>query len=152
MVSCTRFHSTPGLFLLRNSITMSTTKSYLQYLKLSNDGDITSKALDSRSMWSPITRTCNTFQQPKSSHVDKHDGPNIFPASTSSSASVPENSEPNPMHSLDNGMSILKRGIATMPVSIHRTSTRYSLQATGIVPLSYYPINPSPSWISHHGH
>src|SRR5882672_4819144 len=31
------------------------------------------------------------------------------------------------MHSLDDGTSILKRGIATMPVSIHRTSTRYSL-------------------------
>ena len=31
------------------------------------------------------------------------------------------------MHSLDNGMSILKRGIATMPASIHRTTTQYSL-------------------------
>src|SRR5882724_6266642 len=31
------------------------------------------------------------------------------------------------MHSLDNGTSILKRGIATMPVSIHRTTTWYSL-------------------------
>src|SRR5882724_3207646 len=31
------------------------------------------------------------------------------------------------MHLLDDGTSILKRGIATMPVSIHRTITRYSL-------------------------
>src|SRR5882724_7822855 len=31
------------------------------------------------------------------------------------------------MHSLDDGMSILKRGIVTMPVSIHRTTTWYSL-------------------------
>src|SRR5882724_3817113 len=30
------------------------------------------------------------------------------------------------MHSLDNGTSILKRGIATMPVLIHRTTTWYS--------------------------
>src|SRR5882672_5848895 len=105
---------------------MSTTKSYLRYLKLSNDGDITSKALDFRSTWSPITGTCNTFQRPKSLHINKHDGPNIFPASTSSSTSIPENLEPNLMHLLDDGTSILKRGIATMPVSIHRTSARYS--------------------------
>src|SRR5467141_2037488 len=45
MASCTQLHSTPRLFLLRNATTMSTTKSYLRYLKLSNDGDITSKAL-----------------------------------------------------------------------------------------------------------
>jgi len=31
------------------------------------------------------------------------------------------------MHSLDNGTSILKRGIATMPVSIHRTTAQYSI-------------------------
>src|SRR5882672_5921812 len=34
MVSCTQLHSTPRPFPLRNSITTSTTKSYLQYLKL----------------------------------------------------------------------------------------------------------------------
>src|SRR5882724_10659724 len=62
MVTCTLFHSTPGPFLPRNSTTMSMIKSYLQFLKLSNDGDITSKALDFRSMWSPITGICNTFQ------------------------------------------------------------------------------------------
>src|SRR5467141_4576084 len=67
MASCTQLHSTPRLFPLWNSITTSMTKSYLRYLKLSNDGDITSKALDSQSMWSLITGTCNTFQQSKSS-------------------------------------------------------------------------------------
>src|SRR5882724_4642115 len=46
MTTCTPLHSTPGLFLPQNSTTMSMTKSYLQFLKLSNDGDITSKALD----------------------------------------------------------------------------------------------------------
>src|SRR5882672_7536163 len=55
MASCTQLHSTPRLFPLQNSITMSMTKSYLRYLKLSNDGDITSKALDSQLTWSPIT-------------------------------------------------------------------------------------------------
>src|SRR5882724_8207003 len=120
-------HSTPGPFPLWTSTMTSTTKSSLQFLKLSNDGDITSKALDFRSTWSPITRTCNTFQRPKSLHVGKHDGPNTFPDSTSSFASVPENSGPNPTHSLDDGTSTLKRGIATMPVLIHRTSARYSL-------------------------
>src|SRR5882724_12070925 len=78
-------------------------------------------------MWSPITGICNTFQRPKSSHVSKHDGPNTLPPSTSSSIFVLENSVPNLMHSLDDGTSILKRGIVTMPVSIHRTTAQYSL-------------------------
>src|SRR5882672_850025 len=123
---------------------MSMTKSSSLFLKLSSDGDITSKALDFRLMWSPITGTCNIFPQPKSSRVDKHDGLNTFPGSTSSFVSIPENSEPNPTHLLDDGTSILKRGIATMPVSARRISARYSLP-------SYHPIHPSPSWISHHG-
>src|SRR5882724_10036813 len=62
MAICTLLHSTPGHFQPRNSITMSMTKSCSQFLKLSNDGDITSKALDFRSTWSPITGICNTFQ------------------------------------------------------------------------------------------
>src|SRR5882672_1314869 len=74
MASFTRLHSTPGLFPLWNSITMSMTTSYLRYLKLSNDGEITSKALDFQSTWSPIIGICNNFQQPKSSHVNKHVG------------------------------------------------------------------------------
>src|SRR5882724_13148739 len=127
MVNCTSLCSTPGPFPLRNSTMTSTTKSSSRFLKPSNDGDTTWKALDSRSMWSPITRTCNTFQQPKSSHVGKHDGPNTSPDSTSSFVSIPENSEPNLTHSLDDGTSTLKRGIATMPVLIHRTSAQYSL-------------------------
>src|SRR5882672_3484028 len=118
---------------------MSTTKSYLQFLKLSNHGNITLKALDFRSTWSLIIGICNTFQQPKSSRVDKHVGPNIFLASTSSSASIPENSEPNLMHSLDDGTSILKRGIATMPVLIHRTSTQYSLPSNWHNPSELLP-------------
>src|SRR5467141_5289861 len=139
MASCTRLHSTPGLFPLQNSTMMSMTKTSSLFLTLSSDGDITTKALDFRSMWSPITGTCNIFPRPKSSRVDKHDGPNIFPVSTSSSASVPENSEPNPTHLLDDGTSILKRGIATMPVSIHRTSARYSLPSNWHRPSELLP-------------
>jgi len=37
-------------------------KELLAILKLSNNGDITSKALDFRSMWSLITGICNNFQ------------------------------------------------------------------------------------------
>jgi len=48
------------------------------------------------------------------------------------SVSILENSEPNPMHSLDDGVSILKRGIVTMPASIHRTTAQYSLRATAL--------------------
>src|SRR5882724_310792 len=139
MATCTLLHSTPGPFQPQNSITMSMTKSYSQFLKLSNDGDITSKALDVRSTWSPITGICNTFQQPKSSHVDKHIGLNTFPDSISQSVSIPENSEPNPMHLLDDGTSILKRGIATMPVSIHRTIARYSLPSNWHCPSKLPP-------------
>src|SRR5882724_3486242 len=46
MANCTPLHSTPGPFPLRNSTMMSMTKSSLRFLKLSNDGDITLKALD----------------------------------------------------------------------------------------------------------
>src|SRR5882724_73708 len=94
MVNYIPLHSTPRPFLLWNSTMTSTTKSSLRFLKLSNGGNITSKALDFRSTWSPITRTYNTFQQPKSSHVDKNNGPNTFPDSTSSFVSIPEISEP----------------------------------------------------------
>src|SRR5882672_7075530 len=82
MVNCTPLHSTPERFPLWNSITMFMTKSYLRSLKLSNDGNIISKALHSRSTWSLITGICNIFQQPKSSHVGKHVGLNTFPHST----------------------------------------------------------------------
>src|SRR5882724_403393 len=139
MANYTPLHSTPGTFPLWNSTMMSTTKSYSRFLKLSNDGDITSKALDFRSTWSPITGTCNTFQRPKSLHIGKHDGPNTFPDSTSSFVSVLENSEPNPMHSLDNGTSTLKRVIATMPVLIHRTSAQYSLPSNWHRPSKLLP-------------
>jgi len=62
MATCTLLHSTSRHFQPQNSIMMSMTKSYSQFLKLSNDGDITSKALDFQLMWSPITGICNTFQ------------------------------------------------------------------------------------------
>src|SRR5882724_8540768 len=123
---------------------MFTTKSYSRFLKLSNVGDIISKALHSRSTWSPITGICNTFQQPKSSRIGKHDGPNTFPPSTSSSVFGLENSVPNPTHSLDDGTSILKRGIATMPVLIHRTTTRYSLLSNWHHPSKLLPYQSQP--------
>ena len=61
MMSCTQLHSTPGLFPLQNSTMMSMTQSHSQFLKLSNDGDITSNALDFWSMWSLVTGICNIF-------------------------------------------------------------------------------------------
>src|SRR5882724_5424326 len=139
MANYTQLHSTPEHFPPRNSITMFMTKSYLRFLKLSNVGDIISKALHFQSMWSPITRICNTFQRPKSSHIGKHDGPNTFLDSTSSFVSILESSAPNLTHSLDNGTSILKRGIATMPVSIHRTTARYSLPSNWHRPSELLP-------------
>ena len=75
---CTLLHSTRKHFLNPNEITTFMIKSYSRYLKLSKDGDITSKALVPRSMWSPIIGICNIFLRPKSSRVAKHDGPNTF--------------------------------------------------------------------------
>jgi len=43
------------------------------------------------------------------------------------------------MHSLDDGTSTLKRGIATMPVLIHRTSARYSLPSNWHCPSELLP-------------
>src|SRR5882724_7923676 len=54
MANYTPLRSTPGPFPLRNSTMTSTTKSSSRFLKLSNNGDITSKALDFRLTWSPI--------------------------------------------------------------------------------------------------
>ena len=53
--------------------------------------------------------------------------------------SVLENSEPNPTHSLDDGMSILKRGKATMPASIHRITAQYSLLSNWHCPSELLP-------------
>src|SRR5882724_2504795 len=47
MANCTRLHSTPEHFPPRNSITMFMTKSYSQFLKPSNVGNIILKALHS---------------------------------------------------------------------------------------------------------
>src|SRR5882672_6870575 len=48
------------------------------------------------------------------------------------------------MHLLDDGTSILKRGIATMPVSIHRTSTWYSLPSNWHCPSKLLPYPSQP--------
>src|SRR5882724_9470321 len=73
-----------------------------------------------------------------------HIGLNIFPDSISLSVSIPENSEPNPTHSLDDGMStILKRGIATMPT--HRTTAWYSLPSNWHCPSKLLPYHPQSS-------
>src|SRR5882724_6718111 len=115
------------------------TKSYLRFLKLSNDGDTISKALQYQSTWSPITRTCNTFQRPKSSHIGKHDGPNTFPPSISLFDFGQENSVPNPTHLLDDGTSILKRGVATMPLLTRRITARFSLPSNWHHPSELHP-------------
>src|SRR5882724_11707235 len=121
MANCTPLHSTPEPFQLQNSTTMCTTKSYSQISKPSNDGSIISKALHSQLMWSLITRICNTFPQPRSSCSIKYDGLNTSQLLTLSYGLGLGSSVPNLMHLPDNGTSILKRGVATMPVLTHRT-------------------------------
>src|SRR5882724_1089281 len=137
--NCTRLHSTPERLPLWSLITMFMTKSYSQFLKLSNDGGTISKALHYRSTWSPITGTCNIFQRPKSSHISKHDGLNIFPPSISLFDFSWENMVPNPTHLLDDGTSILKRGVATMPLLTCRITTRFSLLSNWHRPSKLHP-------------
>src|SRR5882724_19410 len=120
-VNCTTLHSIPEPFWLQNSTTMCTTKSYLRFLKPSNDGGIILTALHSRSMWSPITGTCNIFPRPRSSHGIKHVSPNTSRLLTLSYSLGLGSLVPNPTHLLDDGTSILKREVATMPVLTHRT-------------------------------
>jgi len=127
MVTCTLLHSTPGPFLPQNSTTSSMTKSYLGFLKLSNDGDITLKSLDflidvvtdhQNLQYFSLTKILTLRQAHWSKYLSRFKLVICF---------HPENLEPNLMHSLDDGTSILKRGIATMPASIHRTTAWYSL-------------------------
>src|SRR5882724_5717139 len=49
------------------------------------------------------------------------------------------------MHLLDDGTSILKRGIVTMPVSIHRTTSWYSLLSNWHHPSKLLPYQSQPS-------
>jgi len=99
-----------------------------------------------QSMWLPIIRICNTFQQPKSSCVNKHVGPNISLDLTSYPFPVLRNSEPN--LTLTRWWDIyLKRGIVTMPVSIHRTTPSIHFWATAC-PSKLLPYQSSPLWIS----
>src|SRR5882724_1793250 len=139
MANCTRLHSTRKHFPPRNSITRFMTKSYLRFSKLSNVGNIISKALHFQLTWSPITGICNTFQRPKSSHIGKHDGPNTFPPSISLFDFGRENSVPNLMHLLDDGTSILKRGVVTMPLLTHRITTQFSLPSNWHYPSELHP-------------
>jgi len=145
MANCIPLRSTPGPFpLLELNYDVHDKELLAIFEAFQMMATLTWKALDFRSTWSPITGTCNTSQRPKSSHVSKHDGPNTFPPSTSSFIFGLENSAPNPTHSLDDGTSILKRGIATIPVSIHRTTAWYSLPSNWHRPSELLPYQSQP--------
>jgi len=89
------------------------------------------------------------FSWPKYSHIDRHwseylSGFNLVTISIWKTRTKP--------NTLTRRWDIyLKRVILTMPVSIHRTYCLVFTRATGIVPLSYYPIIPvlhgSSSWM-----
>ena len=80
------------------------------------------------------------FPLPKSSHVNRHVGRNSFPPSILLYVSVPENLERNPTLLLDDGMSTLKRGIVTMPLSTHRTTNLCSLLSSWHHPFKLLPL------------
>ena len=137
--SCTLLHSTPGHLRLPNTTTMSTIKSYLQSLKPSPIGDTISRVPVHKSTSLPTTGISSTFPPPRSLHVDKHIGQNFFPPSTLSYISILENWEPNLTLLLDDGTSTLKRGIATMPLSTHRTTDLCSLLSSWHRPFKLLP-------------
>ena len=149
--SCTPLHSTPGCSKFLNATTMFMIKSYLWSLKPSHIGDTISRVLVCQLTSLLTTRTFSTFPPPKSSCVDKHIGQNFFPPSTSLYLSSPENWEPNLMLLLDDGMSILKRGIVTMPLSTAELLTCVYFWAVGIIPSSYFPCCPCLMRITNHG-
>ena len=105
---------------------MFTTRSYVLSTKPSNNGDITSKVPVWLLMLLLITETFNTSPWLKSSCINKLNGPSTFQPSTSWFTFGLASLVPSPMHWLDDGTSILKRGIATMPLSICRTIGPYS--------------------------
>src|SRR6266481_8135904 len=145
LASYTQLLSIPARFTNRNATMTFTTKSYSRYLKLSPNGNIISRAPVHPLTSSLITETFSIFLRPRSSRVVRQDGPNTFLGSTSLFASVPGSSEPNPMHWLDDGTSILKRGIVTMPLPTHRTFARSLLPSNWHRPFELLPY-PSQSY------
>ena len=125
---------------LPNATTMFTIKSYSRSLKPSHVGDTISRVPVCQLMLSPTTRTFSTFLPPKSSRVNKHIGQTFFPPSTSLSVSAPEKWERNQTLLLDDGTSTLKRGIATTPLSTHRTTDLCSLPSSWHCPFELLPL------------
>jgi len=139
------FHS--QTFSAWNPITMSMTKSYSQFLKLSNDGKLPQR------LWT--SNRCG-HRSPEFAILFNDQNPHM---STSTLVRIPSGFNlvihfhpgklgPKPTHLLDDGTSILKRGIATMPVSIHRTIAWYSLPSNWHCPSELQPINPVSVYLS----
>jgi len=143
----------PDFFLLWNSTTMSMKRAPGKFWSFQTMWHYL-KGSGLLIMWSPITGTCNTFQQPKSSCVDKHNGPNTFPDSSSSSV------HPEPQHqpyALTRQWDIYpKEGIVTIQCQPTELLPCIHFWATGIIALSYYPVctyhgstvgvDPLPTW------
>ena len=152
LASCTQLLFTPKPLGLPNATMMFMTRSYVLSTKPFNDGNITSKVPVWLLMLLLITETFNTSLQPKSSRVDKLDGPSAFWPSTSLFTFGLASSVPSLMHWLDDGTSILKRGIVTMPLPIHRTIGPYLRPNSWCRPFELLPSSSQPyedllSWI-----
>jgi len=114
-------------------------KELLGFLKPSNDGDTTWKALDSRSTWSPITRTCNTFQTTKILTRRQAQWSEYLSGFNLIIRFRPRKLGTKPDALTRQFDVYLKEGIATMPVLIHRTSTWYSLPSNWHRPSELLP-------------
>jgi len=150
LATCTLLHSTPGILLPWNSITMSITKSYSQFLKLSNDATLP------RRLWT--SDRCGRWSlefailfNDQNSHT-----------STSMLVQIPFQIQPcihfcagklgtKPMHSLGNGHHLKEGNSKYASINPQKYCQVFTSKQLALSPPSYHPINPSPPWISHHG-
>jgi len=139
MANCTLLHSTPGHFLPRNSnydihdkellTIFEAFKRWRHYLE--GSGLPTDVVTDHRNLqYFSTTKILMCRQARWSEYLS---GFNLVIRFR------PGKLGTNPTHSLDDGTSILKRGIATMPASIHRTTARYSLPSNWHRPSELLP-------------
>ena len=104
------------------------TRNCLLSLKPSRFGDTIWKVWPIPLMLLCIIKTLSIFLLPRYWPRGKHGGLSISLSSTLSSGSALVISAPNQTLSLDNGMSILKRGILAIPQSTLTTSSLSSLK------------------------
>jgi len=139
-----QLHSTPGPFCPRTHY-MSMTKKLLAIFEAFKQWQHYLEGSGLPIEWSLITRICQYFSWPKSSHIDKAHWSKYLSRFNLLSVSSQKTWNQNLTHSLDDLMSILKRGIVTMPYQSTDYCPVFHFQATGIPSLKLPPYQSQPS-------